>query len=133
MVYTDRDFQEILNNVIDGDKSLLEKILQELFNLIKSLGFNVNTNSIFAEAFYEVTNLLDNVNINTDLEYTSNTEPVTAEKGVKTVKKLFNDNPELANQVVKTAKPKNPFDGSGLIDTDLLPSSEQLSELRRMC
>lgn len=129
MVYTDRDFQEILNNVIDGDKSLLEKILQELFNLIKSLGFNVNTNSVFAEAFYEVTNLLDNVNINTDLEYTS----VTSVSEDTTEKTVVTPQPSPLEQVVETPKPKNPFDGSALIGTDLLPSSEQLSELRRMC
>lgn len=122
MAQTSKEFQEILNNVMDSDgRSFLSKVLDQFMNIIsdllESVGVNINKNSLLYNTLQSVQNLIDenqkNVELPTEIEPTQ--------------------------QLTDLVKPKfNPFDGRNLdmndvIDEQLLPLQEDLEEFKRMC
>jgi len=118
MAQTSKEFQQILNNVIDSDgKSFLSKMMEQIGKILKSIGINLNKNSLLYSTLEGVQNLID-VN-QKNVESSTETEP--------------------AQQLTDLVKPKfNPFDGrnlnpNDLIDEQLLPLQEDLEEFKRMC
>jgi hypothetical protein len=64
MAQTSKEFQQILNNVIDSDgKSFLSKMMEQFMNmmttLLESIGINLNKNSLLYSTLESVQNLID--------------------------------------------------------------------------
>ncbi len=111
MAQTDLDFQKILNDIVDSDgKSFLSKLLDELMNimssLLKQVGLNLKSNSLLYNTLLEVNNLI-NLDQQAQLEIEN--------KSVS---------PQLVNDVDKL---------SDFVTEDLLPSIEDIQELKRIC
>jgi hypothetical protein len=91
-----KDLQEILNDIkITKEKSFFQRLLDEI---VKLLGFKKG--SLAEKAFYEIVNLMDAQNVNSNYPSMSLTEKDFMSVPVKLgVEELFNSNPELANKV----------------------------------
>lgn len=60
MAQTSKEFQQILNNVIDSDgKSFLSKMMEQIGKILKSIGINLNKNSLLYSTLESVQTLID--------------------------------------------------------------------------
>jgi nucleoside-triphosphatase THEP1 len=59
MMMTNRDFQEFMNNLdYQGEKTLLDRFLEVIANIIKALGIEVKDNSVLREGMNNILNLI---------------------------------------------------------------------------
>jgi hypothetical protein len=110
MAQTSKEFQQILNNVIDSDgKSFLSKIMEQIGKILKSIGINLNKNSLLYSTLESVQTLIDvnqkNVESTTEAEPTQQltdlVKPVQQQGSTGEIKEgvgdLFESNSELSN------------------------------------
>jgi hypothetical protein len=63
MLMTDKGFQDFMNNVTyDGQKSFLEKFMEMIGDLLRTLGINVKDNSVLKEGVTNIIGLIQSRN-----------------------------------------------------------------------
>jgi len=63
MIMTDQGFQDFMNNTTyDGEKSIFEKFMDLIGNLLKALGINVKDNSVLKEGLTNIVGLIQSRN-----------------------------------------------------------------------
>ena len=90
MLMTSREFQNLLNNIeYTDEKSLFDRFMEIITNLIKALGFDVKDNSVLKEGLNNIINLMGTRSNNAGASTNTQKSIATREKQIKLITENF--------------------------------------------